>query len=316
MWQGSLQPWHFNCMKLLLLIWLHVFTIHFVLIGWKQICCNLWVCSCIAILLVIMLSFLLIILAQGSHMHPKYVYNNSTAELQFDHMPLYAKVALVGSGCSPQGQLYVIRNQDCSSVPSVTTKYVNFWNPVDHVYMRPESTINFTVSPAASGQVWILTDYVYSEYSNNSTNFNCHLPPSGAYCFEASKYLNSSYLFSVVQPAYYFIRLQPPSFNITPNKLDYNQSYNRVLFDVDAIGPSDTVTTYTVSSDFIPVYFRKPFSCEKTCVLLNIPSDSLCVTPIEVQVSTFARQEDSLLYLAILLICLAVLFMLFYFRRN
>ena len=259
-------------------------------------------------------------------MHPKYVFRNTTAELQFDRMPYYAQVALRGSGCPPEGQLYVIRNQDCSNLPYVVTKYVNFWNPVDHVYMRPRSRINFTMTPAASGQVWILPDYRYDEYSKNKEHFNCHFPPSGAYCFEASRYKNKSYLYSVTQPSYYYLRLQPPSFNVTPNKRDYNQSYDRVLFNIDAIPPSATVTTYTLSSDFTTIYFRKLFSWEKTCVLLNIPADSFCVTPIKVKVSQvwphpplhslISGVEDGLIYLAMLLICLAVLCMLVYFHRN
>ena len=281
-----------------------------------KICCNKWCYCYTTIALATMLLLLpLIILSQVpriSYMHPESVYWNSTAELQFDYMPwlYYAEIALSSSGCpSLQGQLYVIKDQDCSNLPNVTTKYVDHSFPVDHVYMRPGSTITFTVSPTTTGLVWLLPEYSYREYEKNRTGFNCQHKPAGAYCFEASNYLNKSHLYSIAQPAYYYIRTQPASFNITPNKHNYNRSYDRVLFNVDALPPSATVTK--LSSEFTRITFRKPFTSEKTCVLLNIPSS--CSTPIKVLVSNVSRGEDVLIYPAIPpFICLVFFFILLF----
>ena len=260
-----------------------------------------------------LLVLLLIVLSQvprSRYVHPQNVFQDSTAELQFDYLPLLyrAEMALSTSGCSPhsgsscslQGQLYIIKNIDCSNLPNVTTDFVT--SQVNFVYMRPGSTMNFTVTSTAATQVWILPDYRYYEYIDNQKDFNCQHPPSGAHCFEASEYRNKSYLYSVTQPAYYYIRNYQSSIT--------SISYNRVLFNVTAV--LHLASSYKLSaSQFTTISFRKLFSFEKTCVLLNIPSNPSYPSDIAVLVSNVARGEDVLVFPAVVLFICLVFFFIF-----
>lgn len=276
-------------------------------VGWnlRKICCNRWCCCYTTVFLIIaLLAIPLITLSQVpqvlSSVRPKNVYLNNTVQLQFDQMPWldHIDITFMDSQCGPQGQLYVLQGQDCSELPMVTTNYVNRESPVDSVYMLPGSTINFTVSSGSNGQVWIFSDYESTNnFDGNPTQFNCNNPPLGAYCFEVANYLNGSYLYPVTQPAFYYIRQQPPSFNVTPNRRDFNHSYNRVLFQSEAIASSAANTQ--LSSVSTTVYLQQRFVHEKTCVLLSISETSLCFSRIELQASNAIRRQDILLYPAI-----------------
>ena len=268
----------------------------------KKICCNRWCyCYTAVFLIIALLSLLLIVLSQVPRVvpsvRPKYVYWNNTIELQFDQMSWLNNIDTYFNdlSCQPQGQLYVLQGQDCAELPTVTTNFVNPQSPVDSVYMRQGSTIVFTVSPGSHGQEWIFSDYESTnDFDGNPTQFNCNDPPLGAYCFEVAEYLNESFSYTITQPAFYYIRQHPPSFNVTPHRRNFANSYNRVLFEVEAIPSSATIAQ--LSSVSTTVNFRNSFMLEKTCVLLNIPERCLGSNRIELQASNATRRQDILLY--------------------
>ena len=273
----------------------------------KKICCNRWCWCYTAILLIIaLLALALIILSQVPRVtpsvSPKALFANSTVEVQFDEMAWldHLDMRLFSSlDCQPQGQLYVIRGHNCNELPNITTNYVDPYNPVDRVYMRPGSTIHFTVSPNSYGQVWIFTNCMSSSDPQcDASRFDCQRPPQGSFCFEAAQYTNRSYLHLITQPAYYFIRLNPPSFNVTPNKLNFRHSYGRVLYDLSRIvSLAENVTQ--LSSTYTPIYIGNSFSYEETCVLLNIAEETVCGNDIQLQSTNVTRRQDVLLYPAI-----------------
>ena len=267
------------------------------------------------LLFLALLALALIILSQVPQLtplvSPKALFTNSTVELQFDQMDWLDRLDMrlhSSVHCQPQGKLYVIRGHDCNELPNITTSYVDPYNPVDRVYMRPGSTINFTVSPNSYGHVWIFTNCMASSDPQcDASRFECQQPPQGSFCFEAARYTNSSYLHPITQPAYYFIRQNPPSFNVAPNKHNFRHSYHRVLHDLDRI-VSLAVNVIQLSSTYTPIYIGNRFSYEATCVLVNIPQRPICGNDIQLQSTNVTKRQDVLLYPAMLfLIAFAIL---------
>ena len=291
----------------------------------RKICCNRWCwCYTMILLVITLLAIVLIILSQVPHVttlvSPKALFTNSTVELQFDqmawldhlHMRLHSS-----SGCQPQGQLYVIQGHNCNDLPSISTSYVDPNNPVDHVYMRPGSSINFTVSRNSYGQVWIFTNCMFSSDPQcDASHFDCQKPPRGSFCFEAAQYTNRSYLHPITHSAYYFIRQHPPSFNVTPNKHDFRHSYHRVLHDLGRI-VSLAVNVTPLSSTYTPIYIgKKLLLFDKSCVLVNIAQQPICGHDIQLQSTNVTRRQDVLLYPAVpLLIAVAVWFIVMCIHR-
>ena len=229
-------------------------------------------------------------------LRPKVIFDNSTVELQFSQMPLldYLDIQLnSGSTCSPE--LYVMQGQDCSQLPNITTHYVD--NPLNHVYMRPGSTINFTVSPTSKGEVWIFSDQQSTDcFDRVDSAFDCQQQSPGTFCFEAADIQNGSYLHQITQPAYYSIRQRPDSLycNVTPNQTNFSRSYHRVLFNIS----SSVANEIQLSPTLTTVRIGKPFVYEKTCVLLYISEWSDC-DRTTLQVFNAKRRQDFLLYPAI-----------------
>lgn len=275
----------------------------------KKMCCNRWCCFYTgSFLVIVLLSSLLPILSQFPQLvmpsvRPKVIFDNSTVELQISQMPLldYLDIRLgTGSTCSPE--LYVIQGQDCSQLPNITTHYVD--NPLKHVYMRPGSTINFTVSPTSKGEVWIFSDQQSTDdFDTDNAAFDCQQQSPGTFCFEAANIQNGSYLHQITQPAYYSIRQRPHSLycNVTPNQTNFSRSYYRVLFNISTSVTNKIQLSPTVS----PVRIGKPFFYEKTCVLLYISEGSDC-DRTTLQVFDATRRQDFLLYPAIAVIFLVV----------
>ena len=266
------------------------------------------------LLVTALLALALIVLSQVPRItplvSPKALFTNGTVELQFDQMDWLDRLDMrlhSSVHCQPRGKLYVIRGHDCNELPNITTSYVDPYNPVDRVYMRPGSTINFTVSPNSHGRVWIFTNCMFSSDPEcDASRFDCQYPPQGSFCFEAAQYTNSSYLHPITQSAYYFIRQHPPSFNVTPNKHNYGHSYHRVLHDLSRIvSLAENVTQ--LSSTYSPIYIGNPFSYEETCVLLNIAEGTVCGNDIRLQSTNVTRRQDVLLYPAIMFLIAVVI---------
>ena len=283
----------------------------------KKICCNRWCwCYTVIILVIVLVAIGLIIFSQVPRVTPLVspiaLFTNSTVELEFaqtdwlDHLDMRLHSS---TSCQPQAKLYVLQGNDCSYLPSITTSYVDPNNPVDHVYMLPGSTINFTVTPNSYGEVWIFTNCMFSSDPEcDASRFDCQQPPQGSFCFKAAQYSNSSYLHPITHSAYYFIRQHPPSFNITPNKFNFSHSYHRFLHDLGRI-VSLPVIVYQLSSAYTPIYIGNPFSSKKTCVLVNIAQRPVCGHDIQLQSTNATRRQDVLLYLAIpFLIAVVILF--------
>ena len=261
-------------------------------------------------MVIALLSSLLPILSQIPQVvmpsvRPMVIFDNSTVELQISQMALldYLDIRLnPGSTCSPE--LYVMQGQDCSQLPNITTHYVDPYNALNHVYMRPESTINFTVSSNSKGEVWIFSDQQFTDdFDTDDSAFDCRQQSPGTFCFEAADIQNGSYLHQITQPAYYSIRQRPESLycNVTPNPTNFSHSYYRVLFDISSLVTNVIHLSPTVS----PVRIGKPFVYEKTCVLLYISEWSDCYRT-KLQVFNATRRQDFLLYPAIAVVFLVV----------
>lgn len=277
----------------------------------KKICCNRW-CLCYTgnILVIALLSSLLPILSQLPHLvlpslRPKVIFDNSTVQLQFSQMSLLDGLDLrlsTESTCSPK--LYVMQGQDCSQLPNVTTHYVDPCNPLDHVYMRPGSTINFTVSPNSNGHVWIFSDQQSTDdFDRDASAFDCQQQSPGTFCFEAADIKNGSYLHQITQPAYYSVRQRPETLycNVTPNQTNFSHSYYRVLFNIS----SSVANVIHLSPTLTPIHIGKPFIYEKTCILLYVSEWSDC-DRTRLQFFNATRRQDFLLYPGIAVIFLVV----------
>ena len=227
-----------------------------------------WWCCCYTVVLVIvaLLALALIILSQEPHVSPSvrphYVFRNSTVELLFDYMPFLDQMALAVDKPNCEATLYQIQDQDCRSLPTLNTGYVNPNDKADNIYMLPGSVIDFTVNPDTRGEVWVFSDYdTDDEFVKDPSHFDCHSPPSGAYCFEAEDH-PGKYPYYIQQPAYYFIHPPRPF-----NGAIVDWYFHRTIYDRDAIMkyPSTGILTQVPRT----IYF--PFPYKKSCILLDIP---------------------------------------------
>ena len=256
--------------------------------------CNRRWCCCYTVVLVItaLLALAIIILSQEPHVSPSvrpyYVFHNSTAELLFDYMPFLDRIALaMDKNCG--AKLYQIQDQDCRSLQTLNTSYVDPNDKVDFIYMLPQSVIHFTVNSDTSGQIWILSDY------DSASTFgvkppDCFHPPPGAYCFQAAEH-PGNYLHTIIQPANYFIRFYP-----TNTARDVKWYFNRTIFDIKAIDKQHNGVPLTQ----VPTTFFFPFPYKTSCILLNVPEQSPCYSG-KLLATNVVRQDDYLIFPAILL---------------
>ena len=267
----------------------------------KMHCCNRrWCCYYTTVLVIIaLLALALIILSQEPHISPSvrphYVVCNSTVELLFDYMPWLDHIALaMDKICG--AKLYQIQDQDCRTLPTLNTSYVDPYDLADFIYMLPGSTIHFTVNPDTRGEVWVFSDYdTANEFGTDPSHFDCHSPPSGAYCFEAGDH-PGKYPYCITQPAYYFIR---------PHLLNgaiVDWYFNRTVYDRDAIMKYPNIGVLTQ----VPTTIYFPFPYKKSCILVDIPA--LPCYSGKMLASNAVRQDEYLIYPAIpLVICVILL---------
>ena len=295
--------WHCASIHRLLI---HV--IMFITAGQKsKTCCSRWWYCCYAIIIVVivLLALLLIILSQeppiSSLVYPQRAYHNSTVELLFDHTSFLDHVAVrMDTNCG--AKLYQIQNQDCRSLPTLSTSYVDPYDKVDFIYMLPGSIIHFTVNSDASGQIWVFSDYAtYDQFSNDHSHFDCHYPPSGACCIEAGEH-PGKYSHVITRPAYYFIGFSPDS-----TAKGVQRYFNRTIFDINAISNQYQDDTEVLTKDYTLIYF--PFPYTKSCVLANFPPEQCDYA--QIQATNAKRQELYLIFPAIpLVICVIILIVL------
>ena len=261
-----------------------------------------WYC-CYAIIGVIMvlLAILLIILSQeppiSSSVYPQYAYHNSTVELMFDHTAFLDHIA-VGMNNICGAKLYQIQDQDCRMLP-LTTSYLD--DQADFIYMLPGSTIHFTITSDTGGQIWVFSDYpTLNRYSTNPSHFDCHSPPSGAFCLEAEEH-PGNYPHAITKPAYYFI-----TFSSVSTAKGVQWYFNRIIFDIERIS-NQYHDIGLLTPDYTVIYF--PFPYKKSCVLVNFPTGECNYAKI--QAAYAVRQELYLIFPAILLvICVITLIVL------
>ena len=255
-------------------------------------CCNRRWCCCYTVVLVIiaLLALAIIILSQeprvSPSVHPHYVFRNSTVELLFDNKPWLDRIALaLDKNCGTK--LYQIQDQDCRTLRTLNTSYVDPNDKVDNIYMLPGSVIHFTVNPGTSGQIWVLSDY-------DSTNTfgikppDCFQPPPGAYCFQAAEH-PGNYLYTIKQPANYFIRFYPKS-----TARDVKWYFNRTIFDIEAIDQHYNGVPLTQ----VPTILFFPFPYKTSCNLLDVPAQSQCYSG-KLLATNVVRQYDYLIFPAI-----------------
>ena len=196
-----------------------------------------------------------------------------------------------------EATLYQIQDQDCRSLPTLNTGYVNPNDKADNIYMLPGSVIDFTVNPDTRGEVWVFSDYdTDDEFVKDPSHFDCHSPPSGAYCFEAEDH-PGKYPYYIQQPAYYFI---------CPHLLNgaiVDWYFNRTIYDRDAIMKYPNIGLLTQ----VPRTIYFPFPYKKSCILVDIPAQSSCYSGTMLATNA-VRQEEYLIYPAIpLVICVILL---------
>ena len=263
-----------------------------------------WWCCCYTTFLAIMvlLALALIIFSQeprvSPSVHPHYVFRNSTVELLFDYKPILDRIALaLDKNCGTK--LYQIQDQDCRTLRTLNTSYVDPNDKVDNIYMLPGSVIHFTVNPGTSGQIWVLSDY------DSASTFgikppDCFQPPPGAYCFQAAEH-PGNYLYTIKQPANYFIRFYPKS-----TARDVKWYFNRTIFDIEAIDQHYNGVPLTQ----VPTVLSFPFPYKTSCILLDIPALSRCYSG-KLLATNVLRQNWYLIFLAIpVFICVIILIVL------
>ena len=242
------------------------------------------------VIITVILAAVLITLSQVPHVsstvNPHYVCGNSTVELLFDHMPWLGQIALAVKNC--KGQLYQIQDQDCRILPTLNTNYVVPYDRVNNIYMLPGSIIHFSVNPGASGEIWVLSGLESNlAYSKHPTSFDCHQPPSGAYCFEAEDH-PGQYPYYVTQPDFYYLQFRPQVIQ----GVDWD--FNRTIFDIMAIADKyQSITTLT--QDYYTIVFSFPY--KKSCILLHIPP--LTCECEEMMAANAVRQDEYLIFPAI-----------------
>ena len=265
---------------------------------WRRWCC----CYTVVLVIVALLALALIILSQEPHVspsvHPHYVVRNSTLELRFDYKPFLDHIALaMDKNCGVK--LYQIQDQDCRTLPTLNTSYVDPNDKADFIYMLPGSVIHFTVNSGTSGQVWVLSDY------DSASTFgikppDCFHPQPGTYCFQAAEH-PGNYLHTIKQPANYFIRFYPKS-----TDRGVNWYFNRTIFNIEAIDQHYNSVPLTQ----VPTAFFFPFPYKTSCILLDVPALSPCYSG-KLLATNVSRQNWYLIFLAIpIFICVIILIVL------
>ena len=253
-------------------------------------------------MIIALLALALIIFSQEPHVspsvHPHYVFRNSTAELLFDYKPFLDHIALaMDKNCA--AKLYQIPDQDCRTLRTLNTSYVDPNDKVDDIYMLPGSVIHFNVNSVTNGEIWILSDY------DTASTFgikppDCFQPPPGAYCFQAAEH-PGNYLYTIKQPANYFIRFYPKN---TGQGVKWY--FNRTIFDIEAIDQHYNSVPLTQ----VPTVFSFPFPYKTSCILLDVPAQSQCYSG-KLLAANVVRQYDYLIFPAIpLFICVTILVVL------
>lgn len=262
------------------------------LVPTTKVCGKTLCCYSITTLVIItvILAAVLITLSQvprvSSTVNPHYVCGNSTVELLFDHMPWLSQIALAMEMC--EGQLYQIQDQDCRTLPTLNTSYVDPNNRVNNIYMLAGSTIHFSVDPGASGQIWVLSGLETDlAYLNHPTSFDCQHPPPGACCFEAEDN-PGEYTYYVTQPDFYYLQFHPQLIQ------GVDWYFNRTIFDIMAIADKyHSITTLT--QNYHTIIFSFPY--KKSCILLHIPP--LTCECDEMMAANAVRQDKYLIFPAI-----------------
>ena len=250
---------------------------------WRRWCC----CYTVVLVIIALLSLALIILSQEPHVSPSvrphYVFRNSTVELLFDYKPFLDRIALaMDKNC--EATLYQVQDQDCRSLPTLNTSYVDPNDKADNIYMLPGSVIHFTGNPNTQGEVWVFSDYdTANEFVKDQSHFDCHSPPSGAYCFEAGDH-PGKYPYYIPQPAYYFIHPHLFEGNI-------NWYFHRKIYNRDAIMEYPNIGILTQ----IPRTIYFPFPYKKSCILVDIPALSPCDSAI-IHATNAVRQNGYLIF--------------------
>lgn len=247
----------------------------------------------------------LIVLSQeprvSPSVQPQYACHNSTVELLFDNMPWLDHIA-ISMEYNCEAELYQIQDEDCRALPTLHTDYTDINDGSDSIYMLPGSVIHFTVHPSGSGQIWIFADYnTFCKFTEDPSLFvnDCHNPPSGADCLLAEEH-RGNYPYTITRPAYYFINIDFVNGNIT-------WKYNRTIFDIEAI-TQKYPNSVTLTQIYKTISF--PFPYKKSCILLKVPAD-MCYRCSEIRVTNAIRQENYLIFPAILLVvCVMILIVL------
>ena len=110
-------------------------------------CCNRrWCCYYTTVLVIIaLLALAIIILSQEPHISPSvcphYVFRSSTVELLFDYKPFLDRIALAMDKLNCEAKLHQIQDQDCRTLPTLNTSYVDPNDKVNDIYMLPGSVI-------------------------------------------------------------------------------------------------------------------------------------------------------------------------------
>ena len=249
-------------------------------------------------MIIALLALALIILSQEPHVsssvHPLYVRWNSTVGLLFDYKPWLDRIALaMDKNCG--AKLYQIQDQDCRSLPTLNTSYVDPSDHSDFIYMLPGSVIHFTVNPDTQGEVWVFSDYdTANEFVKDQSRFDCHSPPSGAYCFEAEDH-PGKYPYYIQQPAYYFI------YPRLLNGAIVDWYFHRTIYDRDAIMKYTNIGILTK----VPTTIYFPFPYKKSCILVDIPA-GMCYSGKILAINA-VRQDEYLIFLAIPLVICVIL---------
>ena len=259
-------------------------------------CCNRWRrwCCCYTVVIAILISLAIVITILYKEPHvspsvcPHHVFRNSTVKLLFDYSPWLSEIQLsMDMNC--EAKLYQLQDQDCSTLPTLNTSYVDSYDKADYIYMLPGSVIDFTINSDAQGEVWVFSDYdTLHEFNEDHPRFDCHQPPPGAYCFEAENH-PGTYPYYIQQPAYYSIRL--PLFN---GKI--NWYFHRVFYDRDAITKYPNIGVLTP----VPITLHFPFPYKMGCILVDFPAGSPCNSGV-VKASNAIRQQHYLIFPGILL---------------
>ena len=217
------------------------------------------------------------------------MYFATVLQLLFDYMPFLDRIALAMDKHNFEARLYQIQDQDCRSLPTLNTSYVDPNDPADNIYMLPGSVIHFTVNSGTSGQIWVLSDY------DSANTFgvkppDCFHPQPGAYCFQAAEH-PGNYLHSIKQPANYFIRFYPIN-----TARDVKWYFNRTIFDIEAIDQHYNGVPLTN----VPTLFYFPFPYKTSCILLDVPAQSPYYSG-KVLATNVVRQNGYLIFPAIFL---------------